>query len=102
MAKAIFKVLLKFIKSIVEIVLTPINLAISALFPDFSSMISTFNSAVSTYVGRTLAWFSHILPPGVRGLIVFYLTFLIAYYSVTVTVHAVIKVIHIIKAIKIW
>lgn len=102
MAKIIFTVLLKFIKSVVNIILTPINLAISALFPDFSSMISTFNGYIVQYVGSGLAWFSHLLPSGVRGLIIVYLGFLISYYTVTITVHAIIKVIHIIKALKIW
>lgn len=102
MFKALFKVLLKLIKSIVDIILTPINLLISSLFPSFSSMISTFNSAVSNYVGSGLAWFSHLLPPGVRSLIILYLGFLIAYYTITISVHAIIKVIHVIKAIKIW
>lgn len=102
MAKAIFKVLLKFIKSVVGIVLAPINLAVANLFPNLSNMINTFNTAVSRYVGSGLSWFAHLLPPGVKQLVGVYLLFLIAYYGVVITVHGIIKVINIIKAIKIW
>lgn len=102
MAKIIFKVLLKFIKSVVNIIMTPINLLIVNLFPDLSSLVSNFNQIVGTYVGNGLSWFAHLLPPMTKNLIILYLGILISYYTITISVHAVIKVIHIIKKIKIW
>lgn len=102
MGKALFKVLLKLIKSIADIILAPINLLVVNLLPDLSSMISTFNSAVSRFLGTNLAFFAHLLPPYTKTLILIYLGFLITYYTIVVTAHAILKVINIIKAIKIW
>ena len=102
MAKAIFKVFLKFIKSIVDIFLTPINLLVVNLFPDLSSLINTFNSTVSNVIGSTLGWFAHLLPPTTKSIVLLYLAILVAYYTITITVHGIIKVIHIIKQLKIW
>lgn len=101
MGKAIFKVLLKFIKSIADIILAPINLLVVNLIPDVSNMISVFNAGVERVIGTNLAFFSHMLPPTTRTLILLYLGFLITYYTITITAHGVLKVINIIKAIKI-
>ena len=102
MAKAIFKVLLKFIKSVVDLILSPINLLVVNLFPNLSNLLNTFNSSVSSVLGSSLGWFAHLLPPTTKSIVLFYLGILISYYTVTVTVHGIIKVIHIIKQIKIW
>lgn len=102
MAKAIFKVLLKFIKSIADTILLPINLLVANLLPDLSNLISTFNTAVTRFIGTNLAFFAHLLPPITKNLILVYLGFLITFYTITVTAHAILKVINIIKAIKIW
>lgn len=102
MAKALFSVLLKFIKSIVNIFLTPINALVVNLFPDLSTLLSTFNSAVSQIIGGNIAFFSHLLPPTTRTFIIFYLTLLISYYTITISVHLVLKVINIIRRVKIW
>lgn len=102
MAKAIFSVLLKFIKSIADIILSPINALVVNFLPDLSSLISTFNSAVERFIGTNLAFFANLLPPFTKNLILIYLGFLITYYTIVLTAHAILKVINIIKAIKIW
>lgn len=102
MAKAIFSVLLKFIKSVTDIILAPINLLIVGLIPDLNTVISTFNNAVERVLGTNLAFFAHLLPPTTRTMILFYLGFLVTYYSIVIGVHAILKVINIIRRIKIW
>lgn len=102
MGKAIFKVLLKLIKSIANIILAPINLLVVNMFPDLSNLLSTFNGAITAIFGSGLGYFASILPPMTRGLIVFYLGILISYYTISITVHGVLKVLKIIKAIQIW
>ena len=54
MAKAIFNVLFHVLKTVLNIVLFPINALLVGVFPDFSNMISTFNNLISTYIGNTL------------------------------------------------
>lgn len=102
MAKAIFSVLLKFIKGVADVILQPINLLVVNLLPDLSNMISVFNNAVNQYIGVNLAFFAHLLPPITKSLILVYLGFLITYYTIVLTAHGILKIIHIIKAIKIW
>lgn len=102
MAKAIFSVLLKFIKSVADLILTPVNALVVNLLPDLSSLISTFNAGVTQVIGPNLAFFGHLLPPNTRTLIIFYLGFLIVYFSISIGVHAILKIIHIIQRIKVW
>ena len=90
------------IKSIADLILSPINVLVVNLVPDLSAKISAFNSALNNVIGPTLGYFSHLLPPYTRTLIIFYLGFLITYYTIVISVHAILKVIEIIKAIKIW
>lgn len=102
MAKALFNVLFGVIKTILNIGLSPINLLVVNLFPDFSSIISNFNSFVSTYVGSMIGYFSNLLPPITKNIIIIYLTFLISYYTISYTAHAIIKIFKIIQRIKFW
>lgn len=102
MAKAIFNVFFKVIQSVLNIILLPINALIVNLFPDFSSMITTFNTAIRTYIGPTIGYFSSLLPPTTKTLLIIYLTFLISYYTISYSAHAIIKIFKIIQKIKFW
>lgn len=102
MAKAIFNVLFKVIKSVMNILLLPINALVANLFPDFSNLISTFNQGVQTYIGGGLGYFSSILPPNTKNLVLLYLTFLVSYYTIVYSAHAIIKIFHIIQRVKFW
>lgn len=102
MAKAIFKVFFKIIKSTVNIVLAPINAMVVGLFPDFSAMISYFNLALNRLINGTLGYFFNILPPHCKTLVALYLGLLVSYYTISITLHAILKVYTIIKNIKIW
>lgn len=102
MAKAIFSVFLKFIKSIVNIFLAPINALVVGLFPDLATLLSSFNNAVSQILGTNIAFFAHLIPPSTRNFIIVYLTILISWYTVTISVHAVLKVVNIMRRLKIW
>ena len=102
MAKAIFTVFFKVIVALTNIVLAPVNLLIMNLFPDLSNLMTSFNHVISNYFGSGMAWFFTILPVNVRGFVVIYLTILISYYTISISVHAILKVYTIIKNIKIW
>lgn len=102
MFKILFEVLFSVIVSIVNIVLSPINALVSNLFPGFATMISSFNYVLNNIIGDGVSYFFSILPPNCRGFIILYLTFLISYYTISISVHGFIKVYAIIKNIKIW
>lgn len=102
MIKAIINGILNILMKVIDIVLTPLNLLFDNLFPNVGSMINTFNSFVSTYIGGGLSYFFSMLPPIFRGLLVLFLTFVIAYYGVYYTYIGIKKIFDIIQKIKLW
>lgn len=102
MAKALFSVLFKVIKAIANVILAPINLLVVNLLPNFSSLIATFNNAVSTFINNGVMFFFNILPSNARALVILWLTFLVSYYSISLSIHFILKVYKLIKQIKIW
>lgn len=100
--KFFFDTLLNFLVSVANIFLAPINTIITTYFPDVSSLISSFTNAVNNYLGNGISYFFSILPTNTRTLVLLYITILIAFYTISFLVHAVIKIIEIIKAVKIW
>lgn len=102
MVKALFNGLFKFLITITKIFLLPVDLLVTGIFPDFSEMLSNFNNLVNIYIGNGLSYFGSILPPTVRSMIVLYISLLIIFYTVSFSVHGILKVINIIKNIKIW
>lgn len=102
MIKALLNGILNVITGLVNVLLTPINSLIDSLFPNMSTAINQFNSFCSNYIGGTIGWFSHILPPITKNIIIIYLTFLIGYYSVSWTYTAIVKIYNVIQKIKFW
>lgn len=102
MAKAIFNVFFKVIKGIANIILQPVNALVVTIFPNFSNLITAFNNAIMLFLGNGIAYFFHIFPPNTRNLVIIWLTFLISYYSISFTIHGILKVYKLIKQIKIW
>lgn len=102
MAQAIFNVFFTVIQTALNTILFPINALAETLLPDFSNMITTFDMLVNVYVGNTLSYFSSMLPPTTRSLLLIYLSFLITFYTVSFTTHGFIKIFTIIKRVKFW
>lgn len=102
MIKALLNGILNMITSLLDIFLTPVNLLFENLFPDMTSAISTFNNFVTRYVGGSLSYFFSIFPPIFRGVLVTWLTFVVAYYTIHYTYLGIIKLFAIIQKIKFW
>lgn len=100
--KYFFDALLNFLVTLANIFLAPVNTILTTYFPNISSLITSFTSAVNNYLGNGISYFFSILPTNTKTLVLLYLTILIAFYTISFLVHAVIKVIEIIKAVKIW
>lgn len=102
MFKALFNVLFKVISGIVNVVLSPINLLVSNLLPDFAEMVASWYYVLNNIIGNGFTYFFSILPPHCRNYIIIYLTFLISFYTVSISAHAILKVYTIIKNMKVW
>lgn len=102
MIKALINGILKIILMLLNIVLTPINLLFTNLFPDMSLSISNFTSFCNTYISGTIGYFISILPPIFRNLLVIWFTFVISYYTIYFTYTAIVKIFGIIQKIKFW
>lgn len=102
MIKLFFKLLLALITGIVNVFLLPINALISNVFPDFTTLVANFTTGIQVFLTDTVSYFSNFLPPLTKELILLYLSILLIHYTLSISVHAIMKVIHVIKAVKIW
>lgn len=98
----VLNVLTNLLISIVNFVLTPINLLVSNLFPDVSQYIAIFNNFVNTRIGTGFGYFFSILPPFTKGLIIIWLSFCVVYYPVYYTYIGIVKLYNVIQRIKLW
>lgn len=103
MFKLLFNGILNVVKSLLGLILSPINALVSNLFPsNIVNAISTFNNFLTNYVGGGLAWFSNLFPPIFKSMIVMALTFMIGYYTFVWTYTGIIKIYSVIQKIKFW
>lgn len=101
--KVIFTLFMQFMVSITNFFLYPVNQAISTAFPDFNNLINEFDRYLGyLFRGNYLTYFFNILPPTTKSVLLFYLTCLVVYYTLSFVVHGIVKVIEIIKNVKIW
>lgn len=98
----IFTLLMKFIVAIANFFLTPVNALCVNLLPDLTDKINHFESLVNQFITPGLSWFFSILPPYTRSTILLYLDLLIIFFTATLSLHAILKVVHWIQNIKIW
>lgn len=97
MAKAIFNVLFNVIIAFANTLFLPINTILSTFVPNLSQAISNTITGFNIFCSNLLAWGFAILPPNARYLVIFYLTFLVSYYTISYSIHAVVWVINVIK-----
>lgn len=102
MIKALLNGLLSALTGVVSFLLTPLNSLVSNLFPNMASAIATFNSFVSNYLGSNLSYFFSMFPPIFKSLLVLFLTFCGAYYTVYFTYIAIVKIFNVIQRVKFW
>lgn len=102
MIKLFFKLFLALITGIVNVFLLPVNALISNVFPDFTTLVANFTTGIQVFFTDTVSYFGNFLPPLTKELILLYLSILLIHYTLSIGVHAIMKVIHVIKALKIW
>lgn len=97
MAKAIFNVLFEVISGIAAVILLPINTAINVFMPDVSRIINTLTTAINVLISNGLNWGFNILPPNAQQFLMFYLAFLVSFYTISYTIHGIVWLIKVIK-----
>lgn len=102
MAKIFFDVFLKFVVSVANIGLAPVNSLLVNVFPNLTSYMNDFSSVLTTYVSPIFGWFIYLIPPKTRGLVGIYLGTVATLYVVGLTIQGIIKIFKLIKNIKIW
>lgn len=103
MINAIIQGILNVITGLINIVLLPINALVENLFPSsISSAIANFNTFLNQYVGGSIGWFSHLLPPIFKSLVGIALTFMIGYFTFVWSYTAIVKIWNVIQKIKFW
>lgn len=105
MAQALLKVILSFIASIVGIILAPIDLLVSNAFPNLNTVVNGFESSlgsISNAISDIVGFVLHLLPYACRSALNYYFLTLVACYTITISIHLIVKVIRIIQNIKFW
>lgn len=93
---------MNFLITILDVMLAPVNTIVSTLFPDLNGYISLYYNVIDNYITQTAYWFISILPTNSRFLIVYYLTFLVSYYTIYYVVLVLCNVFKLIRNIKFW
>lgn len=105
MANAIFKALLTFVVNVIGVFLAPIDLVVSTAFPSLSNLVNSWTndfSIITDFISKVSGYILNLLPYTTRHALTIYLGVLLATYTVTLTIHLIVKVIKIIQNIKFW
>lgn len=96
----LFTFLLSLITNVVLLILTPLTSAINALVPD----LSTYAAKIVNFIDTSLymvGWFFTLLPPGVKSIILLYLSLLLVFftaYAIFIVIYITIELITKIKS----
>lgn len=101
MFKALFNIIINLVASIIQIVVWPLNTAITAVVPDFSSKLVEINTTIGS-IFTHMSWAISILPPVLITTLLFIIACEIAKHTIFVSTHALLKIWNIIQKIKFW
>lgn len=97
-----FYLYLRYMKVVVNTILSPINNFLDTMFPDLSGIIEMFDNFLSNYIAPFINYFFHLLPPNAMNVLLIYISVLGIFYVITIGTHIIIKVFEIIKNLKFW
>lgn len=101
MIQAIFRFLLNLLATLVQIVVSPINLLFVNLLPNVSDKITQVNNGINSLFAG-MGWALGLLPPGVLPVLIFIITIEIAKHTIWANSHMIIKVWQVLQKIKFW
>ena len=101
MFKILFNIALELCGTMIQIILTPFNLAISRLLPTFTAQVVSGSEAIISSF-HYVTWAVSGVPASVITTLSFCITFEIALFTIWITVRAVIRVWEVVQKIKFW
>lgn len=101
MFKALFKIIIDLLATVIQIVVWPINTVISNTLPDLSDKILLVTNTLNS-VFDSITWGLGILPNILVETLLFILLIEIAKHTIFVSTHTLIKVWNILQKIKFW
>lgn len=101
MFRILFNIIINLIATVIQIVMTPLNLAISSVLPDLSSKILEITTGIPRLFGGVY-WALGILPPAVLSTLIFIIGIEIAKHTIFLSTHTLIKVWNLLQKLKFW
>lgn len=101
MFKALFKIIIDLLATLIQIVVWPINTLISNTLPDLSDKILSVTNTLNS-VFDSITWGLGILPNILVETLLFILLVEIGKHTIYVSTHTLIKVWNILQKIKFW
>lgn len=97
MAAKIFNILFGAIYSIAQLFLLPVNLLIDTMFPNLTDSIQAVITGINLFLSDGLRWGFNLLPPMSQTLVLTYLSFLVVYYTISIGVSQITRVLNVLK-----
>lgn len=101
MFSAIVNFFLNLVATIIQVILIPINLIVSNVFPDLTSQINQVIDGISELFSG-IGWALGLLPPGILPVLVFIITIEICKHTIWANSHMIVKVWNVLQKIKFW
>lgn len=98
-----FEFIIDMVATIIQIVLTPVNILFNYIMPDnIQNIVDSINNALVQFALLPINYFVHFIPPTALSLIILSLTILISYYSIRFVYYGIVLIPHLIRKIKFW
>lgn len=101
MFKALFKIMINLSATIIQVIVLPINVALTSALPDVSAKIEEIVE-VFNIIFNSMGWAIGLLPGSIIATLLFIVTCEIAKHTVFVSTHNLIKVWNVLQKIKFW
>lgn len=101
MFKALFNIILNMVASVIQIIVWPINAAITTALPDLSNKILYVTNQLNS-VFDSMTWALGLVPSIVVETLLFIVAVEIAKHTIYISTHTLIKVWNVLQKIKFW
>lgn len=101
MFKALFKLIINLLATVIQLICWPVNTLITNLLPDLSSKITQVTDTLNN-VFNSITWALGLIPPVVTETILFILTIEIIKHTIYISTHTLVKVWNVLQKIKFW